>query len=69
MNTITELIEYLKGLPDDTEVRVSYDGDEVILDLDEHMDYVDLTGNQFVEKDSPIYNKKFLTIGGNSYWR
>lgn len=65
---ITELIEYLKGLPDDTIVTViDCDGDEVILDLDEHTEYTDLTGNQFIEKDCPLYNKKFLTIGGNSY--
>ena len=74
MTSITEFIEYLKTLPPDTEISVvcGYDcgystcTEEVPLDIDPingNVEFTDLTGNQFVKNDSPIANKKYLTLG------
>ena len=74
MTTLHEFIDYLKGLPPDTEISVlrSYDYgyatgvDEAPLDIDPitgNVDFTDLTGNQFVKDDDPRANKKYLTLG------
>jgi hypothetical protein len=73
VTTITEFIEYLKTLPPDTDVRVlreytiGYDtGTEYVpLEIGVNTDFIDLTGNPHVKVDNPLYNKKFLDIGGN----
>lgn len=72
--SITQLIEYLKTLPPDTELSVvrGYDcgystcTEEVPLDLDPitgNVDFADYTGNKFVKPDSPLRNKKYLVFG------
>lgn len=74
MTTITELIAYLMTLPSETEVSVvrgyscgySTCTEEVPLDIDPatgNVDFIDLTGNQFVKDDDPRANKKYLTLG------
>ncbi len=70
MATRNELIEYLKTLPEDVEISVMCtdkwgDTNEEPLNLSENgnIDYADLTNNEFVGKDSPRYNKKYLLFG------
>ena len=71
MTTVAELIEYLKKLPPETEVRVvEVDNYEYSicssfkpLDLANNVNYVDLTGNLNVEEDSPLFGRKFLDLG------
>jgi len=73
--TIKEFIAYLQTLPDDTRISVidaslacGYDVivNEVDLNLDPingNVTFTDLTGNQFVKKGDPHFNKKFLLLG------
>ena len=63
MTTITELIEYLKTLPTDTELFVVSDGARNFLEINENTYFTDLTGNQFVKEGDSRYNKKYLTFG------
>ena len=71
MTTVKELIEYLKSIPLDTELRVlvSYDcGYSTCtkfepLVIEGNTDYTNLSGNQFVKKDSPNFDKRFLDFG------
>lgn len=70
--TVKQLIEYLETLPEETEVSVvetaqggfagdySYFAD---LDIGDHCEFTDFTGNKFVKKTEPHYNKKTLDIG------
>lgn len=70
-STVHELIEYLKTLPPDTELRVvtTYDcGYEtcakfVPLKVSENVDYVDTAGNRFMEKHSEMWDRRFLDFG------
>ena len=74
MTTITEFIEYLQTLPPETEISVvrGYDcgystcTEEVPLDIDPltgNVEFIDLTGNQFVKDDDLMANKKYLSLG------
>lgn len=68
MTTIKELIEYLKTLPEDTILSVidasdTYEPIEVPLDLDDNVDFCDLTDVDWVKPESKRYNKKFLRLG------
>lgn len=74
MTTVKELIEYLKTIPLDTELRVIevYDFGHstatrfVPMSLDEqnrNVEYTDLAGNKFVEKDSENWDRRFLDFG------
>ena len=74
MTTVKELIEYLKTIPLDTELRVVevYDFGHstatrfVPMSLDEqnrNVEYTDLAGNKFVEKDSENWDRRFLDFG------
>jgi hypothetical protein len=73
MITVKEFIEYLQTLPPDTIVRTfeGYDcghahyTEEVDLNLGDkgNVDFIDFTGNQFVDKENYLYEKKLLTIG------
>ncbi len=71
MTTVKQLKAYLDTLPDETVVSVlkatcvgySTVVEEVDLDFKENVEFTDLTGNQFVKKGDPIFNKKYLTFG------
>ena len=74
MTTLNEFIEYLKGLPPETEISVieAYDCGyatctrEVPLNIDEitgNVEFTDLTGNRFIKSGSSSENKKTLTLG------
>lgn len=74
MTTISELIEYLKTIPLDTEIRVVVGRDApyeripelVPLDLDPatgNVTYVNLAGNQYIAEDSPLWDRRFLDFG------
>ena len=71
MTTITEFIEYLQTLPEDTELYVvkgfyegfTYVSEEVLLDIDGNTEFVDLTNNKFVKKGDVRENRKTLTLG------
>lgn len=74
MTTVRELIDYLKTLPEDTEVEVivghysdySYCTETVPLNLDPYtgnVDFTDFSGNEFVKEGSKFFNKKYLTLG------
>lgn len=74
MTTVKDLIEYLMGIPPDTELRVvvSYDCEYstctkfVPLDLDQetgNVEYTDMAGNKFVERDSGLWDRRFLDFG------
>ena len=72
--TVKDLIEYLKGIPLDTELRVvvSYDCGYstctkfVPLDIDPvagNVAYTDTANNRFVEKHSELWDRRFLDFG------
>lgn len=74
--TVKELIEYLKTIPLDTELRVvvTYDCQGgyatctklVPLDLDPttgNVEYIDTNGNRFIEKHSELWDRRFLDFG------
>lgn len=72
--TVKELIDYLKTLPEDTEVEVvvghysdySYCTETVPLSLDPctgNVDFTDFSGNEFVKEGAKFFNKKYLTLG------
>jgi len=72
--TVKELIEYLKTIPLDTELQVveTYDCNyatcarHVPLDIDEikgNVTYINLANNEFVDKDSPNFDRRFLEFG------
>lgn len=73
--TVKELIEYLKELPLDTELMVLTAKEEgryetvyrfEPLDLDPvagNVEYTDMRGNKFVEKDSALWDRRFLEFG------
>ncbi len=72
--TIKDLIEFLKDLPMDTELRVVevYDcgysqcAKFVPLDLDKYtgnIEYSDMSKNQFVKDDSELWDRRFLDFG------
>ena len=74
MTTVKELIEYLKDVPLDTELRVvvSYDcgystcAKFVPLDLDEvtgNVEYTDMAGNKFIDRHSELWDRRFLDFG------
>ncbi len=74
MATVKELIEYLRKIPLDTELRVvvTYDcgystcAKYVPLDLDENtgnVDYTNLANNKFVKFDSNLHDRRFLDFG------
>ena len=72
--TVKELIEYLKNIPLDTELRVivmedcgySTRAKFVPLDLDPatgNVEYADMAKNMFVEKHSEMWDRRFLDFG------
>ena len=72
--TVKDLIEYLRNIPLDTELRVVMVDDcghdqcasFVPMDLSEYtgnVDYTDLTGNPFVKEDSALCGRRFLDFG------
>ena len=72
--TVKDLIEYLSGIPLDTELRVlrTYEKnygvctEYVPLDLNEitgNVEYTNMAGNQFVEKHSELWDRRFLDFG------
>ena|GEM_PF-5026651 len=72
--TVKELIEYLKTIPLDTELRVAVTYDcqgatcakFVPLDLNQttgNVAYTDMNGNMFVEKHSELWDRRFLDFG------
>lgn len=68
MTTLKEFIEYLKTLPEDNIVSVidaseSYEPIELPLNLNDNVEFCDLTGATWVKPESKHYNKKFLRIG------
>lgn len=74
MTTVRELIEYLQTLPESAEVQVvegydcgySYCTKEVDINLhpyDGNVDFIDLTGNQFVDQDDERFNNAYLILG------
>ena len=72
--TVKELIEYLKTIPLDTELRVvvvedcgysrcaSYEPMD-ISEFTGNVEYTNLAGNQFVKPDSPQFDKRYLDFG------
>lgn len=69
--------EWLNQFPEDTEIDViiqeesrgyeSY-GEAVVQKFEgkeEQFDFVDFTGNQFVKKEEPHFNKRYLTVGSS----
>jgi len=69
--TVTELITYLQTLPGETRVEVvtivrgTYEGDYgkwVELNQEDHLDFTDMTGNQFAV-GQPYQDDKTLCIG------
>ena len=71
MATRNELIKYLESLPEDVKISVVVNDEEGYgiqepLDLSEsysNVEFINLTGNQFVYESDPRYNKKYLRIG------
>jgi len=74
VSSVKELIEYLKTVPLDAELRVltAYDCGYstcvkfVPLEIEgikSNIDYTDLSGNPHIKKDSPIFDKRFLDFG------
>lgn len=72
--TVKELIEYLKNIPLDTELRVVVTEDYgyatrakfVPLDVNQatgNVEYTDMAGNKFVEKHSDLWDRRFLDFG------
>ncbi len=69
--------EWLNQFPEDTEIDViiqeestgyeSY-GEAVAKKFEgteEQFDFVDFTGNRFIKKEEPHFNKRYLTIGSS----
>ena len=69
--TVKEFIEYLKTLPEDTELSVirgytcmyEHGTEEVPLEIDVNTEFVDFTGNPYAKEDANYYNKKYLNLG------
>ena len=72
---VKEFIELLKEQDQEAEVYVvensSVSGyysqggiaEEVLFSPDDHLDYTDFRGNQFVKSDSDLFNKRHLLLG------
>jgi hypothetical protein len=71
MTKVKDLIEYLKTQDQEADVFVygerqsAYSSyvEEIPLDLKEHVEYIDLRGNQFVKETDIHYNARSLTLG------
>lgn len=71
--TVAQLIEWLKTQDQEAWVEVvrkvegrSYNGDSaeaVWFDPENHSNYTDFRGNQFVKPDAPNYNRRHLLLG------
>ena len=73
---VSEFIEWLKSQDQCATVEVIVQGDPEtyqsygrceteLLDVenDDHIEYTDFRGNQFVKEDSPHFNKRYLKLG------
>lgn len=73
---VHELAEWLKAFPDqDADVLVVEHSDgygyydqggnacETEFDLEKHVEYTDMRGNQFVTPEKPYYNQRTLLLG------
>jgi len=72
--TVKELIEYLQTIPLDAELRVVVTEDcgysqcsrFVPMELDQYkgnIEYTNMANNQFVEKHSELWDRRFLDFG------
>ena len=72
--TVEELIEYLRNIPSDTELRVvivedcgySRCASFVPLDLSEYtgnVEYTDMANNPFVKRHSELWDRRFWDFG------
>jgi len=71
--TVAEFIAYLQTQDQEAIVNVlegkptyGYEGPTYAfteLNIEEHIDYSDLRGNQFVKPDASYFNQRFLYIG------